>query len=175
MNIRRYIANNISSMLPPTRMYRLKALLYKWCGYSIHRTARIVSSARIWGAGVVSIGEDTFVGHDVLILTGDAPITIGNFVDIAPRVAIVNGSHEIDMDGRHSAGEGCSKPIVIEDGVWIGAGTIILGGVSIGAKSVIAAGSVCTSNIPAGVMAAGVPCKPIKRWDRLSTQWIRLS
>jgi len=174
MNIRRYIVSIISSILPPTRLYQVKARLYRWCGYPVHRSARIVSSARIWGTGVVSIGEDTFVGHDVLILTGDAPITIGNCVDIAPRVTIVNGSHEIDMNGRHSAGEGYSRPIIIEDGVWIGVGTIVLGGVSIGAKSVIAAGSVVTANIPAGMMAAGVPCRPVKRWDALSTQWIRL-
>ena len=55
MNMRRYIANNISSIMSLTPVYRLKIFLYLWCGYPIHRSARILSSARIWGAGVVSI------------------------------------------------------------------------------------------------------------------------
>ena len=55
-----------------------------------------------------------------------------------------------------------SAPIIIEDDVWIGANTIILKGVTIGARSVIGAGSVVTKNIPSDCIAAGNPCKVIK-------------
>lgn len=55
-----------------------------------------------------------------------------------------------------------SHPITLEDDVWIGANAVICGGVTIGKGSVIGAGSVVTRDIPAGVVAAGVPCRPIR-------------
>jgi maltose O-acetyltransferase len=79
------------------------------------------------------------------------------------------------MDGPHTAGAGRADPVKIEDGVWIGAGSIILGGVTVGRKSVIAAGSVVNKNIPPSVIAAGVPCRPIKRWNELTRQWEAIS
>lgn len=55
-----------------------------------------------------------------------------------------------------------SAPIVIEDDVWVGAHSFILKGVTIGARSIIGAGSVVTKNIPADCVAAGNPCRVIK-------------
>ena len=171
MNLLLFIVNHITNVLPPTRLYRLKSRLYRFVGFKIHDTVRLVSSVNIWGTFKLSIGHDTFIGFEVLICGGDSYIEIGNCVDIAPRVCIVNGTHEIDMLGNHSAGFGLSKPIIIEDGVWIGANSTILGGVIIGTKSIIAAGSVVVDNIPPNVVAAGVPCKPIKKWNSRSKKW----
>lgn len=162
MKIPLYIVNHLIKILPPTRFYKFKSQLYRLAGIKIHNTARLVSSVNIWGTLKLSIGRDTFVGHDVLISGGDNYIEIGNHVDIASRVCIVNGTHEIDMFGNHSAGTGISKPIVIGDGVWIGINSVILGGVTIGIKTIIAAGSVVIDDIPSNVMAAGIPCKPKK-------------
>ncbi len=65
---------------------------------------------------------------------------------------------------RRSSGEGTlSAPIFIEDDVWIGAHSIILKGVTIGARSIIGAGSVVTKSIPADCVAAGNPCKVIRK------------
>lgn len=108
-------------------------------------------------AGHVRIGARAFIGHDVLISGGDAEVSIQEDVDIAPRVVIVSGTHEIDLDGPRIAGRGLSRPIVIENGAWIGAGSIILGGVRIGHHSIVAAGSVVGRNVPPYTLAAGVP------------------
>jgi acetyltransferase-like isoleucine patch superfamily enzyme len=135
-------------------------------------SARITSSVKILGLSQLSIGADTFVGHEVLISGGDCAIVIGRSVDIAPRVTLVAGSHQVDMTGEHSAGEGFSRDIVIEDGAWIGAGAILLGGVTIGRKAVIAAGSVVTEDIPPMTMAAGVPCRPKKFWQPQTNSWV---
>lgn len=70
--------------------------------------------------------------------------------------------HAVDAQQR-SQGIGTSAPITLEDNVWIGANSTICGGVTIGADSVIGAGSVVTHDIPTGVVAAGVPCKVIRR------------
>lgn len=69
----------------------------------------------------------------------------------------------MDSQVRRSSNEGTkSAPVVIEDDVWVGAHCIILKGVTIGARSVIGAGSVVTKSIPADCVAAGNPCKVIK-------------
>jgi maltose O-acetyltransferase len=136
---------------------------------------RIVASARVVITNV-SIGEDTFIGHQVLIVGDEAsPITIGKNVDIAPRVVIVSGGHEIDMVSGHSAGAGKGGKIWIQDGVWIGANSTILPGVTIGYKSVIGAGSVVNHDIPAYCVAVGNPCRTIKRWDDKSKSFLKQS
>lgn len=162
MSLGLYIVNNLTSLLPPTRLYLLKAKLYKLAGVTIDPTVMLVSSVRIWGEGSVSIGQKTFIGHDTLIVGGESSINIGKEVDIAPRVIIISGSHKIDSVNLRTAGKGISRPINIEDGVWIGASTTILGGVRIGKKSIIAAGSVVINDIPSEVVAAGVPCKVVR-------------
>jgi len=171
MSIGLFIYNNLIGLLPETRCYGIKVRLLRNCGYKVHKTARIVSSARFRGGFELSVGMDTFVGHDVLIAGGHCQISIGDFCDIGPRVTLVAGGHEIDMIGPRSAGSGYSKDIIIEDGVWIGANVSVLGGVKIGKKSIIGAGSVLTQDIPPYVIAAGVPCKPVKRWNPSSQVW----
>jgi maltose O-acetyltransferase len=171
MSIRLFIYNNLIGLLPETRYYGLKAWLLRNCSFKVHETARLVSSVRFRGAFELSVGRDTFVGHDVLIAGGHCQISIGDFCDIGPRVSIVAGSHEMDMIGPRSAGPGYSKDIVIEGGVWIGANSTVLGGVRIGEKSVIGAGSVVTKDIPPYVIAVGNPCRPMKRWSKSSQSW----
>jgi maltose O-acetyltransferase len=156
-------------------LFGLKAWLYRWSGLNVHRACRIVSSARFVGPFALEAGADTHIGHDVMIIGGSSRIRIGDCVDIAPRVLIVSGTHEIDMTGSHSAGVGVSKNITIEDGVWIGAHATILGGVTIGKKAIIGAGSVVSRDIPPYVVAVGNPCKPIKRWDVATRSWEALT
>ena len=160
------LVNLFFSITPLTRGYGLRAKLLRFAGVDCDSTARIVSSCRIVALNI-SIGADTFIGHQVLVSGNEtAKITIGNNVDIAPRVVILSGTHEIDMEGHHSAGEGAGKPVSIQDGVWIGANSTILPGVTIGCKTVIGAGSVVIHDIPAFCIAVGNPCKPIKKWSQ---------
>ncbi len=160
-----YVVNHLTRVLPPTSFYRFKALLYRFAGMQVDRTCRIVSSAQFWGNLTLEIGKETFVGHEVFIVGGKSRVLIGSHVDIAPRVLIVTGTHEVDMTGSRSAGTGYSKDVTIEDGVWIGANTTIIGGVTIGRKSIIGSGSVVTRSIPPYVIAVGNPCRPVKHWD----------
>ena len=88
-----------------------------------------------------------------------SPIHIGRSVLIGPGVVLACAGHPIHSEQRCSSALETSDPITIEDGVWIGANSTVCGGVTIGEGSVIGAGSVVTSDIPKGVIAAGVPCK----------------
>jgi acetyltransferase-like isoleucine patch superfamily enzyme len=165
------LVNLLNRFLPPSRFFRLRANLYSLAGYCVSRSCRIMSSARIWGDCSVVIGDHTFIGHEVLIAGGNSRIEIGNFVDIGPRAVIVSGTHAIDMEGPRSAGEGCSRDIIIEDGVWIGANSTVLGGVRLGRKCIVGAGSVVNRDISPYTIAAGVPCRPIKVWNPGKQLW----
>lgn len=91
-----------------------------------------------------------------------SPIRIGRSVLIGPGVVLACAGHPIHSEQRCSSALETSEPITIEDGAWIGANSIVCGGVTIGEGSVIGAGSVVTSDIPKGVIAAGVPCKVLR-------------
>jgi len=168
------LVNLFFPITPLTRWYQLRARLLRIAGVDCHRSARIVSSCRIVFLNI-SIGEDTFIGEQVLISGNEtAKITIGNYVDIAPRVVIISGTHEIDMIGDHSAGAGKGAPVWIQDGVWIGANSTIVPGITIGRKSIIGAGSVVVSDIPPFCVAVGNPCRPIKKWSPATNTFERI-
>lgn len=151
--------------MPLSRWFKLRALLLKMTGIKCSTSMRIISSARIVFTNI-SIGKDTFIGHQVLISGNqNYKIVIGNNVDLSPRVCVLSGSHIIDMKNEHSAGDGSGGDVIIEDGVWIGANSTILPGVTIGKKAIIGAGSVVNKNIPSYCIAVGNPCKPIKQWN----------
>ena len=102
-----------------------------------------MSSTRLWIHESARIGNNVKIGGCVLITDTDA--------------------HPMDYMARRSSNEGTkSAPVVIEDDVWVGAHCIILKGVTIGARSIIGAGSVVTKSIPADCVAAGNPCRVIK-------------
>lgn len=88
-------------------------------------------------------------------------VYIGDHAFIAPGVCIICAGHAIDSKQRLE-GVGTSKPITIEDNVWIGANSVICGGVTIGNGSDIGAGSVVVNDIPAGVVAVGNPCRVLR-------------
>ena len=114
----------------------------------------------------ISIGDKTRIHGSCL--HAYSSITVGNNCLIAANCQIIDGSgHDLSFGSPEQRVDtiGDSKPIVIEDNVWIGLNSIILPGVTIGKGSVIAAGSVVTKNIPPMVVAAGVPAKVVKMAD----------
>jgi len=116
----------------------------------------------IYGRGVLEIGDLTWLSPGVVFYTNNkVSINIGNDCDIGPGVEFITGSHLIGAAGRR-AGIGTASKIVIGNGCWVGAKSIILGGVVIGNGSIIAAGSVVTKSFPANSLVAGVPAE-IKR------------
>jgi maltose O-acetyltransferase len=109
-----------------------------------------------YGDGI-RIGARTFVNFNCTMLDG-APITVGDECLIASGVQLITASHPIDPGPRRAACEQ-ALPVTIGDGVWLGAGAIVCPGVSIGANTVVGAGSVVTKDLPAGVVAYGNPAR----------------
>lgn len=111
----------------------------------------------------IKIGNN--VGMSSTVLWSHKSITIGNDVKIGGNCILIDtDSHNIDYLKRRSrfTDGGVALPIIIEDDAFIGANCIILKGVTIGARSIIAAGSVVTKSIPADCVAGGNPAKVIK-------------
>jgi maltose O-acetyltransferase len=108
----------------------------------------------------ISIGNDTFINMNVTMLDG-AEITIGNHVLIGPNAQFYTASHSLDYKSRRRWETFC-KPIVIKDDVWIGGSVVINQGVTIGARSVIAANSVVNNDVPPDCLYGGSPAKFIK-------------
>ncbi|MDO5142075.1 MAG: sugar O-acetyltransferase [Eubacteriales bacterium] len=104
----------------------------------------------------IRIGKTFYANHGLVILDG-APVTFGDNVRIGPNCCFSAAGHPLDLTQRN-AGLEYAKPITVGNNVWIGMGVQVLPGVTIGDNSVIGAGSVVTRDIPAGVLAVGVPC-----------------
>ena len=106
---------------------------------TIGKNVFINAGCKFQDQGGIYIGDDVFIGHNVVLATLD---------------------HDIDPDKRHLL---YPAPIHIGNRVWIGAGCVITRGVTIADNSVIAAGAVVTHDIPGNVIAGGVPAKVIKK------------
>lgn len=147
--------------LPESRGFGYKNLLLRLSGARLGKNVRIYTSARILGTGPLVIGNDVHVGPEAMIYTNcNAKVVIGNNVDIASRVTILTGSHEVDPDGAHIAGRGTAKDVVIGDGCWIGANATVFGGVTLREKTIVAAGCVVLRGADRGLcLLAGVPAE----------------
>lgn len=110
-----------------------------------------ISSSCIWANKSITIGNNVTIGGDCLIMDTDA-----HSLNWRIRCNYNNDTNLTDKQDAKSA------PIVISDFVWIGARCIILKGVTIGSRSIIAAGSVVTKDIPSDCIAGGNPCRMIR-------------
>lgn len=96
-----------------------------------------------------------------LTLVDDGDIFVGDNVMFGPNVTLATAGHPVEPE-RRRRGMQFNIPIHIGNNVWVGAGCIILPGVTIGDNTVIGAGSVVTKDIPAGVVAVGNPCRILR-------------
>jgi maltose O-acetyltransferase len=108
----------------------------------------------------IFLGDNVYFNFNCVILD-PARVEIGNNVLVGPNVQIYTATHPLDPAQRRQLLE-YAREIRIGSDVWIGGGAILCPGVSIGARSVIGAGSVVTKDVPEGVLAAGNPCRVIR-------------
>lgn len=109
----------------------------------------------------IEVGKNFFANYNCTLLDV-AKIKIGNNCQIAPNVAIYTAGHPVHPVSRNSAYE-YGKEVTIGDNVWLGGNTVVCPGVHIGSNVVIGAGSVVTKDIPDWCIAAGNPCKVIRK------------
>lgn len=115
----------------------------------------------------VTIGANSFLNYDAILLDC-APITIGDDCSIGPRVQLLTALHPMDDHQARRARWESAASIAIGDNVWFGGGVIVCPGVSVGANTVVGAGSVVTRDLPDHVFAAGNPARVIRELPRES-------
>ena len=113
-----------------------------------------------FGARHVFMGNDVYANYN-LTLVDDGNIYIGDNVMFAPNVIVATAGHPIIPELR-LRGLQFNKDVHIGNNVWIGAGAILMPGVSVGDNTVIGAGSVVTKDIPSNVVAVGNPCRVLR-------------
>ena len=109
----------------------------------------------------IEVGENFFANYNFIVLDGNY-VRIGDNVWIAPNVGIYAAGHPLDVEDR-IAGEEYAFPVTIEDNVWIGGSVSIIGGVTIGRNSVVAAGSVVIRDVPPDTLVAGNPARVVRK------------
>lgn len=142
--------------------YRLRRALARHifadCGAGV-----IIKQNCYFGEGsTLRVGSNSQLGENARI---DHHVTIGNDVVMGPDVVIMTVAHAFEDPSTPVRLQGGlpNEPVVIGNDVWIGTRVIIMPGVTIGDGAVIGAGSVVTKDVPAGAVAVGVPCRPIRQ------------
>ena len=107
----------------------------------------------------IELGERVFFNFNCIVLDV-CRVRIGDYALFGPGVQVLTPMHPLNASLRRK--EEYGKPIDIGSDVWVGAGALILPGVTIGSCAVIGAGSVVTRDVPAGMFAAGNPCRVIR-------------
>lgn len=150
----------LARLIPDFTLFRLRGALYRLAGCRVGKGVVLSGQLRLLGNGDVAsrltIGEGSVFGVGVT-LGLDGPITIGKNVAISPDVTMHTATHALGFGSRRMILGITPKPIVIEDGVWVGMNCLILPGVTIGRGAVVSGGAVVTQDVPPNTLVAGNP------------------
>ena len=114
-----------------------------------------------WGGHHTHFGKYVYANFN-LTLVDDTHIYVGDYTLIGPNVVLATAGHPILPELREKAYQ-FNMPIHIGKNCWLGAGVVVLPGVTIGDNTVIGAGSIVTKDIPSGVIAVGNPCRVLRK------------
>ncbi len=150
------------NQIPPSRRQEREAILRDLLGRTGERFKIVGNFFCDYGFNI-SVGEDFFANTGLVILD-EAPVTFGDHVFLGPGCHFYTAGHPLDVERRNKGME-YSLPITVGNNVWMGGHVSVMPGVTIGDNTVIGGGSVVVKDIPAGVLAAGNPCRVIKKID----------
>jgi acetyltransferase-like isoleucine patch superfamily enzyme len=138
---------------------KVRALFGDLIGKKVDDSFLLIPPFYTTGGVDISVGRNVFVNQNCTFYDLGG-LDIADDVMIGPNVTIVTSGHPIEPSQRRASV--IAKPIVIERNVWIAAGATIIGGVTIGENSVVAAGSVVTKDVPQNTLVAGNPARVLR-------------
>lgn len=144
---------------------KFRYVFLQLAGMKIAKRALIFGPLTVRPIGAIhniQLGKKVFLNTEIRFACPDSAIVIGDEVRVGPRVCFETVSHGLAHFPGGKRGT-WTKPIRIEDRVWIGCGAIILPGVTVGEGAVIAAGAVVAEDVPAYTAVGGVPAKVIRK------------
>ena len=124
-----------------------------------------------WAGKFVHMGKGVYANFN-LTLVDDAEIFIGDHVMFGPNAVVCTGTHPVCPELRKKQAQ-YNLSVKIANNVWVGAGAVILPGVTVGENSVIGAGSVVTKDIPDNVVAVGNPCRVLRAITQEDRKYFR--
>src|SRR5712675_2748919 len=137
----------------------VRALFSDLIGKKVDDSFLLIPPFYATGGTDMRIGRNVFVNQNCTFYDLGG-LDIADDVMIGPNVSIITTGHPLEPSQRRAATIG--KPIVIEQSVWIAAGATIIGGVTVGENSVVAAGSVVTKDVPLNTLVGGNPARIIR-------------
>jgi acetyltransferase-like isoleucine patch superfamily enzyme len=137
----------------------VRALFSELTGRKVDDAFRLIPPFYTAHGLAIRVGQRVFINQNCT-LYDFAEVSIGDDVMIGPNVSLLSAGHPVAPSQRRAALVG--KPIAIERNVWIGAGATIIGGVTVGENSVVAAGSVVTKDVPPNTLVGGNPARVIR-------------
>jgi len=161
------LANVKRAMAITARLNRLtfndagevRALFSELIGKQVDDSFLLIPPFYTTGGVDITVGRNVFVNQNCTFYDLGG-LAIGDNVMIGPNVSIITSGHPTEPSQRRACV--IAKPIVIERNVWIAAGATIIGGVTVGENSVVAAGSVVTRDVPPNTLAGGNPARVIR-------------
>ncbi len=167
-NMREQFFLTLANNLPRFGFFdRMRFSIYRMAGLKIGGKCTIwgpLTIRPIGGAKNIEIGDGSFLNTEIRFGVPNDKVSIGANVQIGPRVMFETVNHGLTYVPGKGRG-GWTKPIVVEDEVWVGGGAIITQGVTIGRGAVVAAGAVVTKDVEPYTVVGGVPAKFIRRTD----------
>jgi acetyltransferase-like isoleucine patch superfamily enzyme len=137
----------------------IRALFSELIGKKVDESFLLIPPFYTAGGDEIRVGRNVFVNQNCTFYDLGG-LDIADDVMIGPNVSILTASHPLEPSQRRAATIG--KPIVIERNVWIAAGATIVGGVTVGENSAVAAGSVVTKDVPPNTLFGGNPARAIR-------------
>ena len=137
----------------------IRALFSELIGKKVDESFFLIPPFYTAGGDEIRVGRDVFVNQNCTFYDLGG-LDIADEVMIGPNVSIITAGHALEPSQRRAATIG--KPIVIERNVWIAAGATIVGGVTVGENSVVAAASVVTRDVPPNTLVGGNPAQVIR-------------
>src|SRR6478736_6152683 len=137
----------------------IRALFSELIGKKVDESFLLIPPFYTAGGDEIRVGRHVFLNQNCTFYDLGG-LDIADDVMIGPNVSIITSGHPIEPSQRRAFV--VAKPIVIERNVWIAAGATIIGGVTVGENSVVAAGSVVTKNVPSNTLVGGNPARVIR-------------
>ena len=156
----------LARLLPAIALPTIRTQLLRWAGCRIAPGAAVLGRLSLAGTGPIArrltIGAGSIIAPDAL-LGLDADITLGRNVSVGPQVTLYTATHALGFGSRRMNPAMTARPIVVEDGAWIGMQSLVLPGVTLGHGCVVSAGSVVTEDVPPDTLVAGNPAVPVQK------------
>lgn len=137
----------------------VRALFSELIGQKLDDTVLLIPPFYTAGGNEIRVGRNVFINQNCTFYDLGG-LEIADDVMIGPNVSLITTGHPLEPSQRRSTTVG--KPILISRNVWVAAGATIIGGVTIGENSVVAAGSVVTRDVPPNTLVAGNPARVIR-------------